>query len=202
MKISNIILVLMGVTLLTSCESQVPPNVVNYWPKAGITYEIFVQSFFDTNGDGIGDLNGVTQKLDYVSDLGANAIWLMPIMPSPSYHKYDVTDYKAIHPDYGTLGDFKNLLEEAHKRDLKVVIDLIINHTSSEHPWFLESKKAGITRIGIIMFGLKKIRSRTLLKRKRSRWIRTISGSGMIQEMGRIFIMVFLWWNAGFEFRQ
>ncbi|WP_074223656.1 alpha-amylase family glycosyl hydrolase [Algoriphagus halophilus] len=141
MKISNIILVLMGVTLLTSCESQVPPNVVNYWPKAGITYEIFVQSFFDTNGDGIGDLNGVTQKLDYVSDLGANAIWLMPIMPSPSYHKYDVTDYKAIHPDYGTLEDFKNLLEEAHKRDLKVVIDLIINHTSSEHPWFLESKK-------------------------------------------------------------
>jgi alpha-amylase len=116
------------------------PEVKNYWPTAGVTYEIFVQSFYDSNGDGIGDFNGVTQKLDYVKELGANAIWLMPIMPSPTYHKYDVTDYKAVHPDYGTMDDFKRLLAEAHKRDIKVVIDLIINHTSSEHPWFLEAK--------------------------------------------------------------
>jgi alpha-amylase len=71
----------------------------NYWPKAGVTYEIFVQSFSDSNGDGIGDFNGVTEKLDYIKELGANAIWFMPIMPSPTYHKYDVTDYKAVHPE-------------------------------------------------------------------------------------------------------
>lgn len=127
---------------LSSCEKSEDgsTSVKNYWPRAGVTYEIFVQSFYDSNGDGIGDFNGVTQKLDYVKELGANAIWLMPIMPSPTYHKYDVTDYRAVHPDYGTMDDFKNLLEEAHKRDIKIVIDLIINHTSSEHPWFLEAK--------------------------------------------------------------
>ncbi|MBT0810572.1 alpha-amylase [Litoribacter ruber] len=113
----------------------------DHWPKAGITYEIFVQSFYDTDGDGIGDINGVTKKLDHVKDLNANAIWFMPIMPSPSYHKYDVTDYKEIHPDYGTLEDFKKLIEEAHRKDIRIVIDMIINHTSSEHPWFLEAKK-------------------------------------------------------------
>ncbi len=131
----------MGLVSLSSCSQDSSTTVENYWPKAGVTYEIFVQSFNDSDGNGIGDLNGVTAKLDYVSELGANAIWFMPIMPSPSYHKYDVTDYKAIHPDYGTMDDFKKLLEEAHKRDIKIVIDLIINHSSSEHPWFIESKK-------------------------------------------------------------
>ncbi|MDO9554869.1 alpha-amylase family glycosyl hydrolase [Rhodonellum sp.] len=124
-----------------SCKNSGDGKLENHWPNAGITYEIFIQSFYDTNSDGIGDINGVTKKLDHVKELGANAIWFMPIMPSPSYHKYDVTDYKAIHPDYGTLEDFKKLMKEAHKRDIKIVIDLIINHTSSEHPWFLESKK-------------------------------------------------------------
>ncbi|MDN3203370.1 alpha-amylase family glycosyl hydrolase [Algoriphagus sp. C2-7] len=114
----------------------------NYWPQAGVTYEIFVQSFYDSNGDGIGDFNGVIEKLDYVSELGAEAIWFMPIMESPTYHKYDVTDYKSVHPDYGSMEDFKRLLEEAHKRDIKIVIDMIINHTSNQHPWFLESKKS------------------------------------------------------------
>ena len=124
---------------LSSVQIQAQ-QVKNYWPKAGVTYEIFVQSFSDSNGDGIGDFNGVTEKLDYVKELGANAIWFMPIMPSPTYHKYDVTDYKAVHPDYGTMADFKRLLDEAHKRDIKVVIDLIINHTASDHPWFQASK--------------------------------------------------------------
>lgn len=109
------------------------PNVV--------FYEIFVRSFADSDGDGIGDLNGITAKLDYLQNLGIEALWLMPINPSPSYHKYDVTDYKAIHPDYGTMEDFKNLLAEAHKRGIRVVIDLVINHTSDQHPWFLEAKK-------------------------------------------------------------
>ena len=132
----------MTLASLSSCEKLdgESPEVKNYWPQAGITYEIFVQSFYDSDGDSIGDFNGVTQKLDYVRELGANAIWFMPIMPSPTYHKYDVTDYKAVHPDYGTMEDFKKLIEEAHTRDIKIVVDLIINHTSSEHPWFLEAK--------------------------------------------------------------
>ncbi|WKV11132.1 alpha-amylase family glycosyl hydrolase [Marivirga harenae] len=107
----------------------------------GVAYEIFIQSWADGNGDGIGDFKGATQKLDYLQDLGISAVWLMPIMPSPSYHKYDVTDYKAIHPDYGTMEDFKIFLSEAHKRNIKVVIDMIINHTASDHPWFQEAKK-------------------------------------------------------------
>ncbi|MFY0652582.1 MAG: alpha-amylase [Cyclobacteriaceae bacterium] len=106
-----------------------------------ITYEIFVQSFADSNGDGIGDIPGMTGKLDYLQDLGIEAIWLMPIHESPSYHKYDVVDYKSIHPDYGTLDDFKVFLNEAHNRGIKVVIDFIINHTSNHHAWFLESSK-------------------------------------------------------------
>ena len=101
-------------------------------------YEIFVYSFFDTNNDGIGDLNGVTAKLDYIKEMGFNGIWLMPIHPSPTYHKYDVTDYYGIHPDYGTLEDFKTLVEEAHKRDIRIIIDLVVNHSSDSHPWFLE----------------------------------------------------------------
>ncbi|MCS5489099.1 alpha-amylase family glycosyl hydrolase [Algoriphagus limi] len=134
-------LLILAVVVLESCNQKEKPEVKNYWPKAGVTYEIFVQSFYDSNGDGIGDFIGVTEKLDYVKELGANAVWFMPIMPSPTYHKYDVTDYKAVHPDYGTMDDFKRLLDEAHKRDIKIVIDMIINHTSTEHPWFLESKK-------------------------------------------------------------
>ena len=131
------------VIMAVSCSkvTKEEREVKNYWPHAGITYEIFIQSFYDTDGDGIGDINGVIEKLDHVKDLGANAIWFMPIMPSPSYHKYDVTDYKAIHPDYGTMDDFEKLIKEAHDRDIKVVIDMIINHTSDEHPWFQESKK-------------------------------------------------------------
>ena len=107
----------------------------------GVVYEIFIQSWADGNNDGIGDFKGATQKLDYLHELGVSAVWLMPIMPSPSYHKYDVTDYKAIHPDYGSLEDFKTFVVEAHKRDIKVVIDMIINHTAADHPWFQEAKK-------------------------------------------------------------
>ena len=99
-------------------------------------YEIFVWSFRDSDGDGIGDLNGVREKLDYIVSLGCGGVWLMPIMPSPSYHKYDVTDYYAVDPQYGTLGDLRALLAEAHARGLRVILDLPVNHCSSEHPWF------------------------------------------------------------------
>ncbi|MBD8879994.1 DUF3459 domain-containing protein [Rhodanobacter sp. 7MK24] len=99
-------------------------------------YEIFVRSWYDTNGDGVGDLDGVTAKLDYLKSLGVDGIWLMPINPSPSYHGYDITDYEAINPQYGTMADFERLVQEAHKRGIKVVMDLVINHTSDQSPWF------------------------------------------------------------------
>ena len=143
MKKTRLAILFSSLALFAACDQKVSPPVQNYWPNAGVTYEIFVQSFNDSNGDGIGDINGVTEKLDYIKELGANAIWFMPIMPSPTYHKYDVTDYRAIHPDYGTMEDFKRLLDEAHKRDIKIVIDMIINHTSTQHPWF-DGSKSGI----------------------------------------------------------
>ena len=104
-------------------------------------YEIFVYSFYDSDGDGIGDINGVIEKLDYIADMGFNGIWLMPIMPSTTYHKYDVLDYYNIDPEYGTLEDFKKLTEECDKRGIKLIIDLVMNHSSSKHPWYTEAVK-------------------------------------------------------------
>ena len=108
-------------------------------------YEVFVYSFYDSDDDGIGDIKGLTEKLDYINDgddsttddLGLNGLWLMPIMPSTTYHKYDVIDYCDIDPEYGTLEDFKALVEECHNRDMTVIIDFVMNHTSSQHEWFL-----------------------------------------------------------------
>ena len=105
-------------------------------------YEIFVASFADSDGDGMGDLNGVTSKLDYIQDLGFTGIWLMPINESSSYHKYNVDDYYAIDEDYGTMEDFENLIEEAHKRDIKVIIDLVLNHSGNRNEWFGKSYRA------------------------------------------------------------
>ena len=105
-------------------------------PSAGVYYEVFVRSFADTSGDGIGDLRGLTSRLDHVVSLGATGVWLMPIHPSPTYHGYDVTDYRAINPDYGSMADFLVFVDAAHSRGLRVVLDLVVNHTSSAHPWF------------------------------------------------------------------
>lgn len=99
-------------------------------------YEVFVYSFCDSDGDQIGDLQGVISKLDYIEDMGFNGIWLMPVMPSDSYHKYDVKDYLEIDPAYGTMADFEQLSAECEKRGIKLIVDLVLNHTSSEHPWF------------------------------------------------------------------
>ncbi len=115
-------------------------NKKEQWPY-GVNYEVFVLSFADGNGDGKGDLIGLTERLDHLQELGVGGVWLMPIMPSPSYHKYDVTDYKGIHPDYGSEDDFRKFVEEAHKRKIQVIIDLILNHTSAQHPWFKEAVK-------------------------------------------------------------
>lgn len=103
---------------------------------SNVWYEIFVRSWVDTNGDGIGDLNGVTARLDYLHSLGVSGIWLMPINPSPSDHGYDVTDYYGINPQYGTMQDFEHLLAAAHKRGIKVIMDLVANHTSDQGAWF------------------------------------------------------------------
>lgn len=104
-------------------------------------YQIFLSSFYDSNGDGIGDLNGLTQKLDYLNDgkgggLGITGIWLNPIMPSPSYHKYDCADYFNVDSSFGTLSEFKKLVSECHKRGIKIIIDFVANHSSSSNPWF------------------------------------------------------------------
>ena len=142
------VLTLLITTILVSsaCKPGESSEPTDNLPKLNIIddkyrnwYEIFVYSFYDTNNDGYGDLNGVTKKLDYIKDMGYNGIWLMPICPSPTYHKYDVKDYYQIDEAYGTLDDFKNLMTEAHKRGIKVIVDLVVNHSSSEHPWFKEA---------------------------------------------------------------
>jgi alpha-amylase len=115
-------------------------NNQSAWPR-NIAYEIYVQSFADSDGDGKGDIKGMMLKLDYLKDLGVGALWLMPMSPSPSYHKYDVTDYYGIDSTYGTVNDFKKFVEEAHKRNIKVVIDMVLNHSSSRHPWFIDAQK-------------------------------------------------------------
>ena len=105
-------------------------------------YEVFVYSYQDSDGDGIGDLNGLRQRLDYIDEMGFDGLWLMPIMPSPSYHKYDVTDYYGIDPLYGTVEDLKALAAECHARGIRLILDLVVNHSSSQHPWFLEATEA------------------------------------------------------------
>lgn len=107
--------------------------------SSGVYYEIFVRSFADSNGDGIGDLNGITARLDYLQWLGVSGLWLTPIYPSASYHGYDVTNYFAVNPQFGTMADFHRLLREAHARGIKVLIDMVLNHTSDRSPWFQQA---------------------------------------------------------------
>jgi alpha-amylase len=119
------------------------------WWHDRVFAEVFVRSYADSDGDGIGDLQGMMSKLDYLNDgdpatttdLGLTGLWLMPTFPSPSYHGYDVTDYRGVNPDYGSLADMKALVAAAHKRGVAVILDLPLNHTSSEHPWFVASEK-------------------------------------------------------------
>jgi glycosidase len=150
--LSRLFSVSLLLAILTGCAQATPtatppaqptetpvPEVVTQehpWWNQTVFYEIFVRSFRDSDGDGIGDFNGIVEKLDYLQELGIKGLWLMPIHPSPSYHGYDVTDYYAINPEYGTMDDFKRLLDEAHQRDIKIIIDLVLNHTSAQHPWF------------------------------------------------------------------
>jgi glycosidase len=145
-------LALAAAALLLSCSGDAAskgaaPNAEGWW-RDRVGYEVFVRSFADSNGDGIGDLAGLTARLDALndgdptttSDLGVTLLWLMPVFPTPSYHGYDVTDYRAINPQYGTLSDFDAFLAAAHRRGVKVILDMVLNHSSSQHPWFQDSR--------------------------------------------------------------
>jgi alpha-glucosidase len=113
------------------------------WWQTTVFYQIYPRSFADDNGDGIGDFQGITEKLDYLKDLGVDALWLSPHFPSPNWDcGYDISDYENVAPEYGTLDDFKRFLAEAHERNIRVILDLVLNHTSDEHAWFLESKSS------------------------------------------------------------
>jgi alpha-amylase len=126
---------------------ELAPPAGSEWYRHAVFYEVFVRSYQDSNGDGRGDIPGLISRLDYLNDgdpstttdLGVDALWLMPVFASPSYHGYDVTDYERLHPDYGTNEDFERLCAEAHRRGMRVILDLVINHTSSQHPWFVDS---------------------------------------------------------------
>ena len=113
------------------------------WYKDAIIYQVHVRTFSDSNGDGIGDFPGLAQRLDYVQELGVNAIWLMPFFPSPLRDDgYDISDYRSVHPNYGTLEDFKKFLATAHERGIRVIIEMVLNHSSDQHPWFVQSRSS------------------------------------------------------------
>ena len=145
-KILSVVIAMIFVLSGCSTQREVPTSDDKYRNY----YEVFVRSFYDSNGDGIGDINGIIEKLDYLndgdnkkhSDLGIDGIWLMPIMPSPTYHKYDVTDYYSIDDQYGTMEDFEKLINECNMRGIKVILDLVLNHTSYRHPWFTSARES------------------------------------------------------------
>jgi maltose alpha-D-glucosyltransferase/alpha-amylase len=125
-------------------ETHVSPAAEGaFWYKDALIYQVHVKSFFDSNNDGIGDFPGLISKLDYIADLGVNVIWLLPFYPSPRLDDgYDISDYRAVHPDYGTLSDVKRFITEAHKRGIRVITELVVNHTSDQHPWFQRARRA------------------------------------------------------------
>ena len=136
--------------IFNSCQKELPdvpvdpdPEKPEYKPiewdgvkRADVTYQILVYSFADSNGDGIGDFNGIASKMDYFNSMGISALWLSPIHPADSYHGYDVTDYDAVNPEYGTMADFENLVKKCHDNNIKVYIDYVMNHSGKGHEWF------------------------------------------------------------------
>ncbi len=126
---------------MQSAESEKIENPL--WYKDAVIYQLHVKTFFDGNGDGIGDFKGLRRKLDYFQELGVTALWLLPFYPSPLKDDgYDISDFRSVHPSYGTLRDFKAFLREAHKRELRIITELVINHTSNQHPWFRRARRA------------------------------------------------------------
>ena len=127
------------VPLHAATRDAAPTNDATWW-KHAVIYEIYPRSFQDSNGDGVGDLNGITQRLDYLSNLGIDAIWISPMYPSPQVDfGYDISDYEAVDPQYGSLKDFDNLLADAKKRNIRIILDMVLNHTSDQHQWFIDA---------------------------------------------------------------
>jgi len=147
LRFINIIVIMSAIAAITSCQphnkeakATIPARK---WWKEAVVYQIYPRSFKDSNGDGVGDLKGIISKLDYVKSLGVNVIWLNPIFASPNHDNgYDISDYRKIMKQFGSMADFDTLLNEMHRRGLKLVLDLVVNHTSSDHKWFKESRKS------------------------------------------------------------
>ena len=124
-------------------RSEPRPELDELWFKDAIIYQLHVKTFADSNNDGIGDFAGLTQKLDYLHDLGVTALWLLPFYPSPGRDDgYDISDYRSVNPDFGTMRDFRRFMQEAKRRKLRVIIELVINHTSDQHPWFERARRS------------------------------------------------------------
>src|SRR5471030_1751383 len=124
-------------------KPELPVMADPLWYKDAVIYQLHVKSFFDSNNDGVGDFPGLVQKLDYIAELGVNTVWLLPFYPSPLRDDgYDIADYRGVHSDYGTMADARKFIAEAHKRGLRVITELVINHTSDRHPWFQKARAA------------------------------------------------------------
>ena len=131
------------VSALPAVDNAAPNPEANDWYKDAIIYQLHVKTYVDSNGDGIGDFEGLISRLDYIKELGVTCIWLLPFYPSPLRDDgYDIADYRAVNPSYGTMEDFERLVDEAHKRGLRVITELVINHTSDQHPWFQAARSA------------------------------------------------------------
>ena len=129
--------------MISERRSHADHAMTDTWWQRGVIYQIYPRSFQDANGDGIGDLNGIMQRMQYCASLGVDALWLSPIFPSPmADFGYDVSDYKNVHPMFGTLAEFDELLAEIKRRDMKLILDYVPNHTSDEHPWFKDSRSS------------------------------------------------------------
>ena len=123
--------------------TAVSPDKDPLWYKDAVIYQLHVKSFFDANNDGIGDFQGLMSKLDYLADLGVNTLWLLPFYPSPRRDDgYDIAEYRDVSPDYGTMDDARAFIAAAHERGMRVITELVINHTSDQHPWFQAARKA------------------------------------------------------------
>ena len=145
LKTSLLLLAGLFIALALSCTSlnHSNPNLAEKWWKQAVCYEVYIWSFKDSNGDGTGDLNGITEELGYLKSLGINVIWITPFYPSPDVDMgYDVSNYKAVDPKFGTIEDFQNLIKKAHELDIKVLVDMVFSHTSDQHPWFKNALKS------------------------------------------------------------
>ena len=145
MRLWTLLCLVMMASASAAAQTQAAPLKTNgdVWWKHAVVYEIYPRSFQDTNGDGLGDIKGITQRLSYLKGVGIDAIWITPMYPSPQVDfGYDIANYEAIDPRYGSIGDFDNLMKAAKQQGIRVLMDMVMNHTSDQNPWFLESRSS------------------------------------------------------------